>query len=180
MEVGPALAEFGTEAVLSYRKIAGLQHDNDLPESFISAHLAPRLHERFKVPVRTEFSYLRIAIERFRVPKDERLVRLFGGQRADIALLPEGNSPVVIELKILDEQTGVTAILADYEKIQSLQKLGPIEGFVGAMICDTRENKSVDSLLHDIQQGVGQTPILGELERSSGGWNWRFAVIAVG
>jgi len=57
------------QAVLTYRRIARQQYDNDLPESFIGAFIAPLLHERFKVPVRTEFSYLRIAMERLNPPK---------------------------------------------------------------------------------------------------------------
>lgn len=41
MEIEAAIAEFGAEAVLTYRRIARQQYDNDLPESFIGAFIAP-------------------------------------------------------------------------------------------------------------------------------------------
>ena len=119
-------------------------------------------------------------MERLNSPKEAHLIGLLGGQRADVVLLPDTRPPVVIELKILDEQTGVEAVQTDYRKIQELQKLGPVEGFVGALICDTGANRSVAQLRSDIDQKLGETVFAGELRASPAGWNWCFACVAVG
>ena len=105
---------------------------------------------------------------------------LLGGQRAAVVLLPDTRPPVIIELKILDEQTGVEAVQTDYRKIQELQKLGAVEGFVSALICDTGTRKSVASLVSDIKRKLGKTVVAGELRESPAGWNWCFACVAVG
>lgn len=96
-----------------------------------------------------------------------------------MVLLPDGRS-VVLELKIRDEETDVPALLADYAKIQKLQELGAVEGFMGALICDTGANRSVAQLRSDLEQKLGKTVFAGELRASPAGWNWCFACVAVG
>jgi hypothetical protein len=52
MDIAGGVIEFGTEAVLRYREISGVEHDNELPEAFLGGFIGDRLYDRFGVHVR--------------------------------------------------------------------------------------------------------------------------------
>ena len=63
MEIEKSVVEFATEAALRYRTIAGVRHDNEVPESFLRSHVASRLHDRLNCPVHVDRLYAAIAID---------------------------------------------------------------------------------------------------------------------
>jgi len=171
MEVIEALNEFCTEAVLLYRALSGLP-DNELPEVFLGAFAAPRLHDRFNCPVRIEYPYLKLAL-RPGVERSVELISELGQLRADLALFRSGSPPAIIEFKILDEGCPPAACAVDAYKMRRLAQRCEIAAYVGALICET--NERLPDRIRRLEDALGQKVVTGTTQTAvDGNWHWCF------
>lgn len=115
------------------------------------SYLPPRLRSQYKVPVLHEVAYLDIVEGYLGREKDPDLEHEMGLWRADVAM-------------------------------RVLQKIGTVEGYLGAMVCDrgTTGKKLVQSLISELENGLGKKPQKGVIQKSVyGNWEWCFASVRV-
>lgn len=176
MDIINAVLEFGTEAVLRYRKISG-DPDNNVPEYFLGSCIAERLHERFQCQTHLEHLYAEIARD-LGVPASWNLTRSIGGWRADIALIQPDLPPAIIELKILDERRPLDDVGSDARKLRKFAEICNIRGYVGVLICET--NLSLEKQVQGVGQTLHQEIYTGNMQRSGDDqWRWCFGCSAL-
>jgi len=171
-EIIKAVIEFGTEAVLRYRTVASLRHDNELPEVFFGGFVACRLYDRFRCPVHVEHPYLTVARHReahITPDLEERLRQL----RADVGLYRQGVPPAIIEFKILDETCPFSSVVGDIQKASQLAERFKVDVYLGFMICETADH--LDARVSKLQDVLGRAVHTGDPQKSaSGEWSWCF------
>ncbi len=99
MDIERALANCGTAAVLHYRAMAQTRYDNEVPESFLRAHVAQDLHERFARTIHVERPYTALALDLgLEITPD--ILSMMGTHCADLAIYENGRPSSVIEMEI--------------------------------------------------------------------------------
>ena len=170
MDISSAVVDFGTEAVLRYREISG-RHDNELPEQFLGGFIAPRLHDRFHQPVHIELRYTTLAEQMGAQPTPD-VINQIGDYRADIAICDPLSPPVIVELKVFDEGTKISAILYDRDKAEKLLQFGKAELYLGILICETK-NHELQSRVRDLETALGRKVLTGSWQEARDGkWKW--------
>jgi hypothetical protein len=178
LEIEKAVVEFGTEAVLRYRAIAGITHDNQVPESFLRSHVASRLHDRLVCPVHVDRLYAAMAVE-LGVSVSADLVTALDGARADIAIYRDDRPAAVVELKVFDEVAPLPAVGAKLDKAKLLARLAPLQVLLGVMVCPIV--LSLEARLERLHDAVGGNLYVGERQSSRDGqWQWSFACASIG
>jgi hypothetical protein len=182
MTVEEAVAKFGTDAVIKYRKQRAIRKaETAIPEGCLSLYIASKLISDCQQDARVEASYPKILEQLGASGAD--ITRKFGGQRADFAIYDHDVPSAVIEIKIIDEGRPPAGVINDWKKIVLLQNRlrssgRPIVfGYIGALVCDTARRlsaRTIDELGRTLELSV---PPGTETEALSGGWNWRFVCI---
>ena len=177
MDIMNAVTELGKDAVLRYRTISQ-RPDNELPEVFLGGYVAPRLYDQFHCPVHVEYNYLLLASSR-KVQITQNVVNQIGNFRADIAIYPAGEMPLIIEFKVFDERRQPSSIVKDLDKMKTLSRLTPVRGYAGVLICETR-TASLDLRIRNLEEGLGQKVHTGSRQKSvDGSWEWCFGYTSV-
>ncbi|MBS1078714.1 hypothetical protein JK217_13335 [Gluconobacter kondonii] len=171
------IAISGTKAVCSYRRIAGIENDNELPEIFLGSWIARSLHDDFQVNARVECSFTRMAQD-LGLDVDSELKRIMGSWRADVAIYEEGRPTAVIEIKVFDEGCRAQSVLRDLRKMRKLSSRTGIETYLAVLItstsgatCETRVRSLSNFLGHDFDY-IDSPIVAGD---GSADWSWRFA-----
>lgn len=176
MDIRNAVVEFGTEAVLRYRKISG-EPDNNVPEYFLGSCIAERLYERFRCRTHLEHLYTDIARD-LGIPASGNLTRSIGGWRADIALVQPDLPPALIELKILDESRTLDDVGSDARKLRKFAEICNIRAYVGVLICET--NLSLEEQVDRVGQTLQREVYTGNMQKSGDDqWHWCFGCCAL-
>jgi hypothetical protein len=170
-DVMNSIVEFGTDAVLRYRKISQ-EPDNEVPEYFLGSFIALGLYERFQCGVHLEHLYTDVATS-VGVPRSSELTNKIGGQRADVALYKDGFPIAIIELKLLDERHPLVNIEADALKVRKLGEMCKVPGYIGVLICETtapleeQAQRLETALQRKVHRGATQSS-------RDGKWRWCF------
>ncbi len=179
MDIAGGVVEFGTEAVLRYREIPPLEFDNELPEQVLSQIIAKRLSDRFRVEAHTEYGYQQLVEKLGANMGASEIQKNFGGLRSDVALLPQGSPPEIVELKIMDERKSWADVVADKNKIERLAKVAKIRGYLGVLVCETGTAK-LDERVRELERQLGLKARVGDAQRAlDGKWEWCFCCFAV-
>jgi hypothetical protein len=180
MNINEAIVKFGTEAVRRYRCVAGIHHDNEVPEIFLGGFIAGRLHDEFNVHAHVERLYTVIANE-LQVKLDTELIIKFGGLRADIALYSDQRPVSIVELKIFDESRTANAIVADRDKVRALSHRCGVDAYLGVLITDVQSGKSCTERARELSLKLGcDFDVIGDKQSSAdGSWFWCFASIKI-
>jgi hypothetical protein len=177
LEIEKAVVEFATEAALRYRVIAGIRHDNQVPESFLRSHVASRLHDRFACPVHVDRLYAAMALE-LGVALSADLVTALDGARADIAIYRDDRPAVVVELGVFDEVAPLPAVGVKLDKAKLLARLAPIQVLLGVMVCQII--LSLEARIERLHDAVGGNLYVGQRQPSRDGqWEWCFACASI-
>lgn len=177
MEIEKAVATFGTEAVLRYRAMAETRHDNEVPESFLRAHIATRLHEQFGHAVQIERLYTALAFD-LDLPITRDIISAMGAQRADLAIYENGRPTAAIEIEVFDSRQPLPSTGTALERAQMLARHSGMRIFVGLMICPIIV--SLEARIERLHDAFGGNMYVGERQRSRDGqWEWCFASASV-
>jgi hypothetical protein len=177
LEIEKAVVEFATEATLRYRAIAGIRHDNQVPESFLRSHVASRLHDRLACPVHVDRLYAAMAVE-LGVALSADLVTALDGARADIAIYRDDRPAAVIELGVFDEVAPLPAVGVKLDKAKLLARLAPLQVLLGVMVCPII--LSLEARIERLHDAVGGNLYVGERQPSRDGqWQWCFACASI-
>ncbi len=173
MPVAEALVTAGTEAVLTYRRISGIQQDNETPEIFLGGFVAPQIFNALGLHAHVERSYTLIANE-LGAPIDAGMIRTIGGYRADLALYDDGSPVAIIEFKIMDDGVNPAAVIADRDKMNIILGFCEIECFVGVFVTDV-DGMGYNDRIVALEAALGQPVIRGPAQRSADdNWQWCF------
>jgi hypothetical protein len=169
------IVEFGTDAANLYQNMSR-ENADAMPEVFLGGFIAQKLYERLACPVHIERLYEEMA-EQLGISKTAELVKIIGGQRADVAIY-QGQVPShIVEFKKFAERNPVSSIGKDLEKAKKLASLRPISTLLGILICQTtKELKSrIDELEHELESKL----IVGKTQKSANkNWEWCFGCCA--
>jgi hypothetical protein len=130
----------------------------------------------------SEYPYLLLAKQlSAAISKPPPSVNDFGGMRADLALLPPGSPPEIVELKILDEATRFDSVAADRDKTAKLASVGQIHAYLGVLVCETAAaDGGLEKRISDLEKVVGPKVQTGPFQRSRNGqWRWSFCCFVV-
>ena len=177
MRFSRSIVDHATEAVKTYRKISGIEHDNRLPEVFLGSQIALGLYKDFQVNTRVESYFTNLARDLGQsVTMD--LVDIMGGWRADIAVYEQERPSAVIEIKIHDEGRSADLVLRDRDKLRQLSQRTGIETYLGVLVTDTAKETCTaraEALGRRLEKPFD---VRGEPVRAGGGsagWSWLFA-----
>jgi hypothetical protein len=177
MDLSEAIVRYGTKAVLRYRAVAGLCQDNEIPEIFLGGFIACAIHDELKANAHVERFYTVIARELGAKRDTEELMKAFGGNRADIVIYQERRRPVaIIELKVFDERIGLSAVVADRDKMRKLSCLCDVECYLGVLVTDisgalyTERVRALETALEHKFDSIG-----AEESSINDAWHWCFA-----
>lgn len=136
MEMKKVILFAGVEAVSLYTKISNLPQDNEVPERFITYLMAVELHKRLGLWTKVEHPYTLISDDLgLQISAESR--RRIAQLTTDIALY-KGDLPIAaLELKKLDERTGVDSIHYDLHKGDPINLSNRIGVYAGVMVCET-------------------------------------------
>ena len=178
MDFEKAVVEFGTEAVLRYRDIAGVGHDNETPESFLRGFVAQRLHKRFGYHVHVERLYTAMALD-LGVELTADMINFLGAHRADLAVYEGGRPSAVVELKIFDAASPLPSVGHELDRAQFLRRSGRLRIFVGVMICPIVV--SLEARIERLHDAFGGNMYVGErVDSRDRQWQWCFACASPG
>jgi hypothetical protein len=184
MQIAKAISKYGNEAVLRYCDVAGIPEDSQLPEIFLGGTIACGIYDESKLcaHAHVERLYTKI-LEELGKERDSRLINLFGGQRADVAVYRAGRPIAIIELKKFDDWKSPAGIVSDRDKVRILAQECGISSYIGVLITDVekpmvRTCADRRSLLEQNLQQKFDVP--GETTWSRNGkWQWCFASLRV-
>ena len=178
-DIENVIVKYGTEAVMRYRKVSGIEQDSQIPEIFLGSFIACGIFDDLKLNAHVERYYTVIASEH-EVKMSAALVNAVGYYRADIAVYDQSRPIAIVELKILDDFASINSIVADRDKMAKLSTICHLDCYLGVLITDTEREicaERVQNLSHALKQDFG---VIGELQRSQSGlWNWCFAASKV-
>jgi len=182
MRIAEAISKHGRQAVRRYRDVAGVRQDNELPEIFLGGMIACGIHDDLNLSAHVERLYTTIAKELGRTI-DPKLINLFGGQRADVAVYEDERPIAIIELKKFDDWKSPAGIVADRDKVKFLAQECGISSYLGVLVTDVEKPTLMTysqrrSLL---EASLGQSfEVPGESEWTSDKrWEWCFAAVKV-
>jgi hypothetical protein len=180
MDINEAIVRYGTEAVLRYRTVAGILHDNEIPEIFLGGFIGCGLYDGLNVHARVERLYTVIAIELGVTPSRD-LVNGFGGCRADVAIYQDRRPVGIVELKVFDEGTRSADIVADRDKMGKLSHLCSVECYLGVLVTDTQSSTCTERASELGRALDHEFNVIGAKQRSvDGNWQWCFASGRIG
>ena len=176
MDIIGSIISHGTEAVLEYRRMNGVESDERVPEVFLGGRIALGVHRDTGLNAHVERRYTTIATELGR-QHDAELVNALGGMRADVALY-EGRTPrAVVEIKKYAEGGSDPLVRRDLDKLRSLAQDTPIEVFVAVLVTDTVHHRAEERAARLGELLGGRFDALGPSQVADGGvasWSWMF------
>lgn len=177
MTIAEAIAKFGSEAVVRYRKVADLEQDSDMPETFLGNFIAPRLYEELEFHARVEQSYHKTAQDAD-VQRAVTLTEREWNGNADITVYQRGQPVAIVELKKFDDGKNPADIVNDQEKVRKFAPICQIEGYLGVFVTDVRDGRKSAERIAELNRALGQDPAaMSEPTPSADGkWHWRIAV----
>ncbi len=176
MDIIGSIVRHGTEAVLEYRRMNGVETDERVPEVFLGGQIALGVHRDIGLNAHVERYYTTIATELGR-QYDAELVNSLGGWRADVALY-EGKTPrAVVEIKKYAEGGRDPLVRRDLDKLRSLAHDTPLKVFVAVLVTDTVRHRAEDRVIRLGELLGGRFDVLGPSQVADGGaadWSWMF------
>ena len=176
MDIIGSIVRHGTEAVLDYRRMNGVEADERVPEVFLGGRIALAVHRDTGLNAHVERYYTTIATELGR-QHDAELVNSLGGLRADVAFY-EGRTPrAVLEIKKYAEGGRDPLVRRDLEKLRSLARDTPLEVFVAVLVTDTVRHHAEDRVDRLGELLGGRFAVLGPsqvADEGAAGWSWVF------
>ena len=176
MDIIGSIVSHGTEAVLDYRRMNGVESDERVPEVFLGGRIALGVHRDTGLNAHVERYYTTIATELGR-QHDAELVNSLGGWRADVALY-EGRTPkAVLEIKKYAEGGKDPRVRRDLDKLRSLARDTPLEVFVAVLVTDTVRRRAEDRVTRLGELLGGRFDALGPSQVADKGvasWSWMF------
>lgn len=180
IELDKAIVKHGTAAVLRYRHISGILHDNQLPEIFLGGFIACGIHDELNVHAHVERFYPTIAMDRgLELSADLRTI--FGGQKADVAVYQNGMPVAIVELKKFGDYRTPAGIIADRDKMSKLSRLCGVDAYLGVLITDVVSGIKCQERARMLGEALGQElDVIGEPQPSlDSRWSWCFASVKI-
>jgi hypothetical protein len=176
MDIIGSIVRHGTEAVLEYRRMNGIETDERVPEVFLGGQIALGVHRETGLNAHVERYYTTIATELGR-QRDVELVNSLGGWRADVALY-DGRTPKgVVEIKKYAEGGGDPLVRRDLEKLRSLARNTPLDVFVAVLVTDTVRHRAEERVTRLGELLGGRFDVLSPSQVANEGaadWSWMF------
>ncbi len=150
MEITEAILSCGIKAVKRYTEMARPQHDNGVPECFISSLIASQLYDSDpEQVVKLERQYVDLAsdLDIAMTPEERQAVLQL---RADIVIYQGGRPRYLIEVKKFDEGCPVQWIDGDLHKGDQIGLNARIDVYAGVMVCET--NVPLDARKRQLEQ----------------------------
>lgn len=171
-----SIVRHGTQAVLEYRRMTGIETEERVPEVFLGGRIALGVHLDTGLNAHIERYYTTIATELGR-QHDAELVNSLGGWRADVALY-EGRTPrVVVEIKKYAEGGSDPLVRRDLDKLRLLARNTSLEVVVAVLVTDTVRHRAEDRVTRLGELLGGRFDVLGPSQVADGGvanWSWMF------
>ena len=176
MDVIGSIVRHGTEAVLKYRRMNGIETDERVPEVFLGGQIAFGVHCDTGLNAHVERYYTTITNELGR-QHDAELMNSLGGWRADVALY-EGKTPkAVLEIKKYAEGGRYPLVRRDLDKLRSLARETRLEIFVAILVTATIRHEAEDRVTRLGELLGGRFDVLGPTQVAKEGaadWSWMF------
>ena len=178
MNINEAIVKYGTEAVLHYRVVAGLSHDDEVPEVYLGGIIAGGIHSEMNENARVERYYMAIARE-LGVAVDASVIERFGGNRADVAIYRKDVPVAIIELKVFADFQSASKIVADRDKMRKFTDLCPMETYLGVLVTDAQNGQTCADRVRTLEGALGHKfDVIGGAQPSVGGdWHWCFVSV---
>ena len=176
MDISQAIVEAGTDAVLRYGTVAGLQQDNRIPEIFLGGFIACGIYYKLGLHAHVEHPYTVIA-NKLGTPITPDLLLLMEGYKADVAVYADTTPMAVVELKVFDDGKRIASIAADRDKMRKLTERCRVEAYLGILITDVSSGQTCSQRIRLLSECLGsEFNRVGENQHSiDGAWEWCFA-----
>jgi hypothetical protein len=132
MGIDEAIIRYGTEAVLEYGKMSGIEAENVIPEKCLVVFMASRFIDELRWCAKREVSNT-VMLKELGHQGDPDLIRDLGGYHADIAIYDGVTPKAIIEAKKVLSKSDIGCVKRDMEKLQKFTKRVSVPSFLGLL-----------------------------------------------